>query len=615
MATCIAAAALAGPAAAPAAQPRLVPAPRVDFLTKRLYDIGVADPDRDGRQDIFTTNHKFRSVFLRNHGGRFENAINEVGLGPDSRFPGLDLMRPPADTSAPGVYVWPSDEPGDAGRLHVASTGITVGGRVRLMTRKLAVRSQRSASAMLGRDENGRPYADFTIAPGGEVVVASNGLADLPIQFELDESGPGAVTGDEIHVGSEGVSPESPLFQIMLRDRHGIAFADVAGNREQDAFVVTGGLGGGIASPLFLGAVRDQLLVAGAGPGGGYGDEIVASGVVKGRCRGRSVSYADADGRGNLDLLTTCEGGPPQMYAQTLRGGFVGVVGPPVVGRAFRWAPLGGGRPTLLASTRRGLESWKLDRGGWDRVATLRSVREVEQIALGDFDNSGALDAVVTGADGLTLLGNRGGRLRPVRSRLGLPGDAAAASFVDYDNDGRLDVSLAPQGIYRWDRRRDRFRRTGALTMRRTGYAIVQWMDYDNDGRRDPLIAASAREFSPSAHVIRKRNVTRAGHWLEIDLTGSSRNREAIGASVRARLGRGRAVTQWVGQNDDSRHSQGHYRLYFGLGGKRVVRRLIVRWPGGGETRLRRVRGDRILRISRAGRRIVPPRAGRSAAR
>ncbi|KAA0266767.1 MAG: hypothetical protein EDQ89_12080, partial [Acidobacteria bacterium] len=156
MATCIAAAALAGPAAAPAAQPRLVPAPRVDFLTKRLYDIGVADPDRDGRQDIFTTNHKFRSVFLRNHGGRFENAINEVGLGPDSRFPGLDLMRPPADTSAPGVYVWPSDEPGDAGRLHVASTGITVGGRVRLMTRKLAVRSQRSASAMLGRDENGR---------------------------------------------------------------------------------------------------------------------------------------------------------------------------------------------------------------------------------------------------------------------------------------------------------------------------------------------------------------------------------------------------------------------------------------------------------------------------
>ena len=40
------------------------------IVTKRLFDIGVADPDRDGRQDIFTTNHKFRSVFLRNLGGR-----------------------------------------------------------------------------------------------------------------------------------------------------------------------------------------------------------------------------------------------------------------------------------------------------------------------------------------------------------------------------------------------------------------------------------------------------------------------------------------------------------------------------------------------------------------
>lgn len=600
-AVCIVAIAVAAGAAAPAsaAKPRFVPAPRVDFLTKRLFDIGVADPDRDGHQDIFTTNHKFRSVFLRNRRGRFRNVINEVGLGPDNRYPGLDLMRPPADTSAPGVYIWPSDEPGDAGRLHLASTAIPVSGRVRLMTRHLAIRSEQSATATIGRDPENRPFLDFTIAPGGEVTFASNGLSDLPIQFEFAASGPGAVSTDEIKVGTDAVAPPAQVFQIMLRDRHGIAWADVAGNRDQDAFVVTGGLGGGIASQRFLGAVRDQFLVAGAGPGGGYGDEIAASGIVKGTCRGRSASYADADGRGNLDLLTTCEGAPPQMYAQTLRGGFVTVLAPPVVGAAYRWAYLGGGRPTLLVSTGRGLESWKLKPDGWRRVATERSGRDAEQIALGDFDNSGTLDAMTTGHGGLSLFSNRSGRLRPVRSRLGLPRRAAAASFVDYDNDGRLDVSLAPQGIYRWDRRRRRFERTGALVLKRTGYAIVEWMDYDNDGRRDPLIAASAREFSPSAHVIRKRNVTRAGHWLEVDLTGSARNREAIGASVRAKLGRGRTLTQWVGQNDDARHSQGHYRLYFGLGGERRVKRLIVRWPGGGEKRLRRVRADRLLRIAK----------------
>jgi len=585
---------------ATAAKPRFAPAPDAGIVVKRLFDVGVADPDRDGRQDIFTANHKFRSVFLRNRGGgSFRNVINRIGLGPDQRYPGLDLLRPPADVSAPGIYIWPTDEPGDAGRLHLESTAIAASGRVRLMTRRLKIRSRVGATATLGRDLNGRPFMDFAIEPGGEVTFASTGLSDLPIQFEFAESGPGAVSTAEIKVGTDAVSPPAPLFQIKLRDRHALAFADVAGDRDQDAFVATGGLGGGIASPRYLGYVKDQLLVANAGPAGGYADAIGVSGIVKGECRGRSASYADADGGGNLDLLTTCEDEPPRLFAQTIRGGFIQVPGPPVIGTAYRWAELGRGHVSLLVATGRGIEVWRSIGGSWRRTATVPVARDAEQIALGDFDNSGSLDVLATGPRGVFLLANRHGRLHPLRSRLGLPGDAAAASFVDYDNDGRLDVSLAPQGIYRWDRRRGRFARTGALNMHRSGYAIVEWMDYDNDGRRDPLIATSEREFSPQSHVIRKRNVTRAGHWLEVDLTGPSRNREALGAHVVARLRGGRSLTQWVGQNDDARHSQGHYRLYFGLGGARVVRQLVVHWPGRGTTRLRKLRADRLLEIAR----------------
>ena len=216
-------------AAAPAtaAKPRFASAPKARIVTKRLFDIGVADPDRNGRQDIFTTNHKFRSVFLRNRKGRsFQNVINRIGLGPDDRYPGLELLRPPADVSAPGIYIWPSDEPGDAGQLHLESSGLTVSGRVRLMTKRLAIRSQTAATAAVGRDVNNRPFIDFTIQPGGEVSFASNGLADLPIQFEFAESGPGAVTSDEIKVGADAVSPDAPLFQIKLRDRHALAFAE-----------------------------------------------------------------------------------------------------------------------------------------------------------------------------------------------------------------------------------------------------------------------------------------------------------------------------------------------------------------------------------------------------
>ena len=199
-------------AAALAAKPRFAPAPRADIGGKRLFDIGIADPDGDGWQDIYTTNHKFRSVFLRNRRGHsFRNEINEIGLGPDNRFPGLDLLRPPADMSAPGVYIWPSDEPGDAGRLHLESSGLEVSGRLRFMTRKLNLRSASGSDAVIGRDADNRPLVDFTIRPGGEITVASNGLADLPIQFEFADSGQGVVSPDQIKVGTRGVSPDARL--------------------------------------------------------------------------------------------------------------------------------------------------------------------------------------------------------------------------------------------------------------------------------------------------------------------------------------------------------------------------------------------------------------------
>ncbi len=282
------------------------------------------------------------------------------------------------------------------------------------------------------------------------------------------------------------------------------------------------------------------------------------------------------------------------------RGGFIEVPAPPVTGTAYRWAQLDRGPPALLVVTGRGLEVWRSNHGFWGRSQVIGAGADAAQIALGDYDNSGTLDVLLSGGRRVRILANRHGNLRPVRGRLGLPRDAAAGSFVDYDNDGRLDIGFAPQGVYRWDRRRGKYVPTGALSLKRTGYAIAEWMDYDNDGRRDPLIATSKREFSPRSRIVRRRNVTRAGHWLEVDLRGAAINREAIGASATVQARRGsRPITQWVGQNDDARHSQGHYRLYFGLGKAPVARRLVVRWPGGGKTRMKRVRGDRLLTVKR----------------
>jgi hypothetical protein len=177
-----------------------------------------------------------------------------------------------------------------------------------------------------------------------------------------------------------------------------------------------------------------------------------------------------------------------------------------------------------------------------------------------------------------------------------VPAASAAASFVDYDNDGLVDLHAVPQGLIRNDGG-GRHHKTGLLTTPPAGAAIDQWADFDGDGLRDPLIATGKGEFAPRMQVRRARNIAPFhGHWLEIDLIGAAGNRQAIGARAEVRAGRMRQA-QWVGQNDDAPHSQGHYRLYFGLGPHETADAVTVRWPDGSRTELGPRPADQLLRI------------------
>jgi hypothetical protein len=76
--------------------------------------------------------------------------------------------------------------------------------------------------------------------------------------------------------------------------------------------------------------------------------------------------------------------------------------------------------------------------------------------AVGDYDNDGHTDLLVTAVDGDRLYRNRGdGRFENVTTRMGLnqPGFSSSAAFVDYDRDGFLDLFI---GRYvRWSRQGD----------------------------------------------------------------------------------------------------------------------------------------------------------------
>ena len=184
--------------------------------------------------------------------------------------------------------------------------------------------------------------------------MSSNGLSDLPILFDFADSGAGAVSTGEIKVGTDADHARRSAVPVQA-PRSARARLRRCGRRPRPGRLRRHRRAGrGDRHPRFLGYVADQLLISGAGAAGGYANRIDESGIVKADCRGRSASYADPDGGGNLDLLTTCEGQVPRLWAQTLPGGFVQVPPPPVIGSTYRWASLDRGPPALLVSTRTG---------------------------------------------------------------------------------------------------------------------------------------------------------------------------------------------------------------------------------------------------------------------
>ena len=69
-------------------------------------------------------------------------------------------------------------------------------------------------------------------------------------------------------------------------------------------------------------------------------------------------------------------------------------------------------------------------------------------VAVGDYDNDGWVDVLITGVGGSRLFRNLGGgKFRDVTSFAGIAGGTNAwnssAAFIDFNNDGRLDLFIA----------------------------------------------------------------------------------------------------------------------------------------------------------------------------
>jgi enediyne biosynthesis protein E4 len=221
-------------------------------------------------------------------------------------------------------------------------------------------------------------------------------------------------------------------------------------------------------------------------------------------------------------------------------------------------------------------------------------------VACGDLDGDGQPELMVTNfyGEGATLYRNLGH---------GLFADYSAASgiglatrhllgfgiaFVDADNDGRLDVIMTnghvndhrPLYGYAMPSRLYTGRPNGRLVdisqqagqpweVPRVGRGLAAG-DLDNDGRCDALIVAQDR---PLAYF---HNRTRqAGHFVTLQLEGTTSNRDGVGAVVTVTAGGRRQVAQCLGGG--SYLSANDRRLHFGLHKSDRVEDVEVRWPSG----------------------------------
>jgi len=227
-------------------------------------------------------------------------------------------------------------------------------------------------------------------------------------------------------------------------------------------------------------------------------------------------------------------------------------------------------------------------------------------VAVGDYDRDGRDDLHVTNFenDANILYHNEGGGLfseATYPAGVGTPSVPFVGwgtNFLDYDNDGWLDLFVANGHVYpfvdRFDWNTSYLER--ALLFRNVkgkfvevgragdGLAALRSMrgsatgDLDNDGDVDVVV----NSIDGEPLLLRNDGGNRAGHWLSLRLVGDPKQRcprDATGSVVFLTAGGARQRGEVA--SGRSLMSQSDRRVHFGLGTAIRVDRLEVRWANG----------------------------------
>ena len=242
-------------------------------------------------------------------------------------------------------------------------------------------------------------------------------------------------------------------------------------------------------------------------------------------------------------------------------------------------------------------------------------------IGVGDYNRDGKIDFYLTSFsdDYNPLYRNDGkGNFSDVSYRSGLgtptiPFLSWGAGFLDFDNDGLLDIFVVNGHVYpavdkqdwgtSWAQRPQLFRNLDGVKFKEvppaTGSGLADVIagrgaafgDLFNDGHIDVVI-----NNIDSSPVVLRNIVKNDNHWVALNLIGGPKSpRDAIGTKVFL-------TADGVRQRGDvfsggSYGSSSDFRLHFGLGGATKIEKLEVYWPSGVREEISNVPIGRIITI------------------
>lgn len=225
-----------------------------------------------------------------------------------------------------------------------------------------------------------------------------------------------------------------------------------------------------------------------------------------------------------------------------------------------------------------------------------------------DFDGDGLPDILMTGLrrETFELFRNNGkGSFEDASADSGLlnlsrPWDGWGCGFVDFDNDGWLDVFVACGGLDVNELQPNRVLHnqgghfTDVSADAGADFAVsrlhrgVAFADFDNDGRIDAAVT------SVNQPIELWMNRSPMQHWLQLKLKGTRSNACALGAKVICRT-RQRTQVSFVA-NSVGYASASDLRVHFGLGEDSKAS-LEIHWPSGTIQELKDVSSDQQLQI------------------